>query len=215
MKMWVAVESTSVGNTTKNVDLQIEHYTNSLLKMFQDIVSRDAQSPHGKFFYVAKRLQEKFAHIKKGTNEGAAGPGTCKDEQQPPGNSSNPPHSSGSGSSGRTSDQSQTPLHLLSEVAMGNNNRAHPSLPQPQLMQHALPQQHDPSQQLMAAPWYGEPMLNSTGMMTIPGAGSNFFNLDFNIGTDADLNNLFIPDSVDFVTYQDPSFSNFNNGNGY
>jgi hypothetical protein len=218
MKMWVAVESTSVGNTITNVDLQIEHYTNSLLKMFEDIVSRDNQSPHGKFFYVAKRLQEKFAHIKKGTKESATGPGTCKDEQQTPADSSKPTHALGARARTRTADQ--TPLHLLSEVAMGNNNPAHPSRPQPQLMQPPVAHQQDPSQHLMAPEWYGGQELDTTGagLMTIPGIDANFnFNLDFSIGSDAELSQLFIPDSFNFFSgYTDPNLGGYNNnGNGF
>ena len=69
MKMWVSVTSSGeVGSIIKNEHLQIESYTERLVSMFNAIVSRDAQSPHGKFFYVAQRLQERFAHIKEGAS---------------------------------------------------------------------------------------------------------------------------------------------------
>ncbi|KAJ4300014.1 hypothetical protein N0V90_005263 [Kalmusia sp. IMI 367209] len=196
MKMWVSVTSSGeVGNIINKDLLQIETYTERLVTMFNAIVSRDAQSPHGKFYFVAKRLQERFAHIKEGATKTEQSSDANEDSRSSTAKSTSKPRS-------RQSSQNQTPLHLLSEVAMGSSNTAS-SQPQTQ------PQQHAPQMQQTQAPpqatmqgWYpsipGQQL--APDMMGMPQGNFDpnfdFTQFDLSTGSDADLSALFIPDSM-------------------
>lgn len=187
MKMWVSVTgSVEVGNIIKKEELQIESYTERLVNMFNAIVSRDAQSPHGKFYFVAKRLQERFAMIKEGASKTEA---DAKEESR---RSSSKPSSK---PRSRQSSTNQTPLHLLSEVAMGSSSTPTSQPQQPQ----ALPTQQP--QQPMPQGWYDNSTIpQQPDMMGMPQGNFDpnfdFTQFDLNMGSDADLTALFIPDGV-------------------
>ncbi|KAF2110982.1 hypothetical protein BDV96DRAFT_583205 [Lophiotrema nucula] len=199
MKMWVSVTTSGeVGNIIKKEHLQIETYTERLVTMFNAIVSRDAQSPHGKFYFVAKRLQERFAHIKEGS---------AKDSQE----SKDEPRRKTSKHQSRQSSSNQTPLHLLSEVAMGSSG----STPSAQAQQQAAMQAPPPPQQQQPVPqeWYGNPAMAPAGMMGMPpnfDPNFDFTQFDLSTGSDADLSALFIPDGMLWGNYgPDPTMQTY------
>ncbi|KAI4913954.1 hypothetical protein J4E90_005674 [Alternaria incomplexa] len=225
MKMWVSVTSSGeVGSIICQEDLKIEAYTEQLVSMFNAIVSRDAQSPHGKFYFVAKRLQERFAHIK----EGAAG-----EQQTDPEYDSTRNNSQTSRPSTRQSPANQTPLHLLSEVAMGSSNNVASQQQQQQQTQAQAQAQSRSQQQAQAAlqahaqhsqqampNWY--PNMNAQPTPDMMGLGAqqpfdinfDFTQFDLGTGSDADLSALFIPDSMAMWGY--PADPNMQGGyNGY
>lgn len=191
MKMWVSVTTSGeVGNIIKQEHLGIESYTERLVEMFNAIVSRDAQSPHGKFYFVSKRLQERFAQIKEGTAKTET-----EVKEQPQRSLGNPPPPPRS----RQSSTNQTPLHLLSEVAMGTGNAA-PSQPQQPAIQN--PQQQHALSALNPG-WYDMTGMNQQQQQDIMSLGQDTFDpafdlsqFDFGISSDADLTALFIPDSA-------------------
>jgi hypothetical protein len=200
MKMWVSVTSSGeVGDIISKEHLQIEAYTERLVNMFNAIVSRDVQSPHGKFYFVAKRLQERFAHIKEGAS---------RTEQSSETNDG--PRSStvkaNSKTRSRQSSQNQTPLHLLSEVAMGSNSTSSPHHQQSQPQQHQsiMHQPQAPQQQTSMQGWYpamsAPPQSATPDMVGLPQGNFDpnfdFTQFDLGTGSDADLSALFIPDSM-------------------
>jgi hypothetical protein len=191
--MWVSVTSSKeVGSIIKKEELELETYTEQLVTMFNAIVSRDAQSPHGKFYFVAKRLQERFAQIKEGANKGEQGESDYS--QQPP-NDSQQRHQSST---------NQTPLHLLSEVAMGSSNNASSQQAQAharsQAQAQAALQAAHQAQQPMHSNWYPGMPAQPIDMNGIPqqhfDINFDFTSFDLGTGSDADLSALFIPDSV-------------------
>lgn len=191
MKMWVSVSSSGdVGVIFKKEELDIESYTERLVTMFNAIVSRDAQSPHGKFYFVATRLQERFAQIK----EGAAKLEQSESNEESARSAS---HSTTTARpSSRQSSQNQTPLHLLSEVAMGSSNNASSQAPNQQ--QPAVPAQQ---QQPISQGWYpGVQAQQAPDMMGLPQGNFDpnfdFTQFDLSMGSDADLSALFIPDGM-------------------
>ncbi|KAL5119424.1 hypothetical protein ACEQ8H_002693 [Pleosporales sp. CAS-2024a] len=198
MKMWVFVTSSSeISNIIRKEDLQIETYTEQMVAMFNAIVSRDAQSPHGKFYFVAKRLQERFAQIKEGTTRTEQGNAEDALRQQ---SSDTNSHLSRQGST------SQTRLHLLSEVAMGSSNTAASQSRQPtahtrsqQQAQAALQAVHE-AQQPTHQNWFtgvSSQPLDATGMpQSTFDLNFDFTQFDLGTGSDADLSALFIPDSM-------------------
>jgi hypothetical protein len=197
MKMWVIVTSSKeVKNIIKQEDLRIETLTEQLVVMFNAIISRDAQSPHGKFYFVAKRLQERFVQIKEGaakTDEGENDYDSTRHSNDTP-----KPLS-------RQSSANQTPLHLLSEVAMGSSNA---TSPQQQARAHARSQQQaqaalraaHQAQQTMHQSWYQgmqAPPLDMTGVPQVNfDPNFDFAQFDLGTGSDADLSALFIPDAA-------------------
>lgn len=212
MKMWVSVTSSGeVSSIIKKEDLQIEVYTERLVTMFNAIVSRDAQSPHGKFYYVAKRLQGRFAQIKEGTSK-SEHPDSSEASRRPSNDGPQPPS--------RQSSTNQTPLHLLSEVAMGSSNsssaqtQSHAHSRSQQQAQAALQAQANShvSQQPLQQNWYpGMPApSHAPDMMGLsqPNFDLNFDFTQFDLGTgsDADLSALFIPDSI---LWSYPGYSKF------
>jgi hypothetical protein len=220
MKMWVSVTSSGeVSSIIKQEDLAIEIYTERLVTMFNAIVSRDAQSPHGKFYFVAKRLQQRFAQIKEGARadtadaDAARQPSTATTTTTTP--PRQPPTGSSSSSQPQSQSQTQTPLHLLSEVAMGSSTsapHAHTHAQQQAQAQAALQaqsqsqsqmqqqqQQQHQQQQQQQQPWYPAPdVLGMTQAQAQPSFDPNFDFTQFDLGTgsDADLSALFIPDSM-------------------
>ncbi|CAN9135900.1 hypothetical protein CUC08_Gglean003025 [Alternaria sp. MG1] len=216
MKMWVSVTSSGeVGSIIKKEDLEIEAYTEQLVSMFNAIVSRDAQSPHGKFYFVAKRLQERFAHIK----EGASSDHQTETDHESARNASQQP----SRPSTRQEPANQTPLHLLSEVAMGSSNNA--ASQQQQTQAHSRSQQqaqaalqaHAQHSQQAMPNWY--PNMNAQPTPEMMGFGPqqpfdinfDFTQFDLGTGSDADLSALFIPDSMAMWSYPtDPNMQGYN-----
>lgn len=205
MKMWVSVTSSGeVGSIIKKEDLQIEAYTEQLVSMFNAIVSRDSQSPHGKFYFVAKRLQERFAHIKAGADKEQL-PDAEYESRQNSNHESKP--------STRQSPAKQTPLHLLSEVAMGSNNvtqqqqQTQAQSRSQQQAQAALQAHAQHSQQAMQSNWYpnmaAQPTADMIGLGGQPPFDMNFdfTQFDLSTGSDADLSALFIPDSMAMWSY--------------
>ncbi|KAF2791301.1 hypothetical protein K505DRAFT_280972 [Melanomma pulvis-pyrius CBS 109.77] len=195
MKMWVSVTTSSdVGSIIKQEHLQIESYTERLVNMFEAIVSRDAQSPHGKFYFVAKRLQDRFSQIKEGTT---------RSEQPETNDESRPASIKPVGKRTRQSSANQTPLHLLSEVAMGSSSTP-TSQPQPSV-QAQPPQQ---AQQPIPQGWYPGVAPQQPDMMGIPQGNFDpnfdFTQFDLSMGSDADLSALFIPDGVLWNFAPDP-----------
>ncbi|KAF2875921.1 hypothetical protein BDV95DRAFT_285689 [Massariosphaeria phaeospora] len=194
MKMWVSVTSSvEVGDIIKKEHLQIESYNERLVNMFNTIVSHDAQSPHGKFYFVTKRLQERFTRIKEGasrTEPSDPNEDICRPTTAP---------------RSRPSDANQTPLHLLSEVAMGSSttgsSRTQSQTPQPSSMQ-AQAQAAQQAQQSIQQNWYpGMTAAPQSSMLGMP-QGNFDPNFDFTqfdlsiMGSDEDLSALFIPDGV-------------------
>lgn len=201
--MWVSVTSSGeVGNIIKKEHLQIESYTERLVTMFNAIVSRDAQSPHGKFYFVAKRLQERFAQIKEGASKTEASD-NVEENRQPPSNQLT------TKSRSSQSSTNQTPLHLLSEVAMGSSTTpssqaATQSQQQAQAALQAAATQH-PIQQ----GWFpGMAPQHSADIMGLPQGNFDpnfdFTQFDLSTGSDADLSALFIPDSMIWNFAPDP-----------
>jgi type II secretory pathway pseudopilin PulG len=211
MKMWVSVtSSTEVGNIIRQDDLQIETYTEQMVAMFNAIVSRDAQSPHGKFYFVAKRLQERFTQIKEGTTRTEQG-----EPEHPSGRHSNDRHSHMS----RQNSANQTPLHLLSEIAMGSSNTA---ASQQQAQAHTRSQQQaqaalqaaHQAQQPMHQNWFPGMSSQSLDVTGIPQANIDlnfdFTQFDLGTGSDADLSALFIPDSMMWgQPFADPNMTGY------
>jgi hypothetical protein len=201
MKMWVSVTSAGeVGNIIKKEHLGIESYTEKLVNMFNAIVSRDAQSPHGKFYFVAKRLQERFAQIKEGTQR--TDTSDARDDQR---RSETKP----SNKRPRQTSVNQTPLHLLSEVAMGSSSST-PSTNQTQ--QSTMPPP-------MPQGWYNPGVgagAHQPDMMGLPPGGFDpnfdFTQFDLSMGSDADLSALFIPDSMLWNFGPDAQMSGYNQG---
>jgi hypothetical protein len=226
MKMWVQVTtSEEVGSVIKVETLRIEFYTERLVQMFSHIVSRDAQSPHGKFFFVAKRLQERFAHIKEGAT---------RDLQEDTDYESSRTTSQTPKSSLRhlLASANQTPLHLLSEVAMGsNNNTAQSPQQQHQTLAHSRSQQQaqaalqahaqqQPQQAMQQPNWFpnimaaapATPEMMGLGVQQQPAFDINFDFTAFDLGasSDADLSALFIPDSMAMWAYPtDPNMQGY------
>ena len=207
MKMWVSVTSSGeVSSVIKKEDLEIETYTERLVTMFNAIVSRDAQSPHGKFYYVAKRLQERFAQIKEGATEA---------DQQDGSYEANKGSGQGRKPSSQQSSANQTPLHLLSEVAMGSSN----TNSQNQAQLHARSQQQAQAalaaqaQQPMQQSWYTSMPAQTPDMIGLqqPTFDLNFDFTQFDLGTgsDADLSALFIPDSMIWSYPTDPNLQSY------
>ncbi|KAF2010676.1 hypothetical protein BU24DRAFT_427787 [Aaosphaeria arxii CBS 175.79] len=199
MKMWVSVNSPGeVGFIIKQEHLGIESYTERLVAMFNAIVIRDAQSPHGKFFFVAKRLQERFAQIKEGTS---------RTEAENRDDSRRAAAKTEANSHPKQDSTNQTPLHLLSEVAMGSGNP-----PVAQSQQAAGPPNQPQAQQLPPG-WYDVGLTQQSGAMEIPQSGfdSSFdiAQFDFGMGSDADLSALFIPDAAlwNFGTVQTGTYT--------
>ncbi|KAF2822633.1 hypothetical protein CC86DRAFT_300327 [Ophiobolus disseminans] len=216
MKMWVSVTSSiDVGNIIKKEDLEIEAYTEQLVTMFNAIVSRDAQSPHGKFYFVAKRLQERFAQIKEGTTKAEPGESDYESRQQSMGSPRRPT---------RQSSANQTPLHLLSEVAMGSSNVSSPqqhvrarSQQQAQAALQAAQHPHHPMQQHQPQTWYPGPETTAPALDMMGNPQGNFdLNFDFTqfdlgTGSDADLSALFIPDAAMWsYPTTDPNLQSYN-----
>lgn len=208
MKMWVSVTGSGEVSSIIKEDLQIEVYTERLVTMFNAIVSRDAQSPHGKFYFVAKRLQERFAQIKEGTS---------RSEQADSSEVSRRPSNDGPQPPTRQSSTNQTPLHLLSEVAMGSSNsgasqtQTHAHSRSQQQAQAALQAHSHASQQSLQQNWYpGMPAQSQAPeMMGMPqhnfDLNFDFTQFDLGTGSDADLSALFIPDSMLWSYTPDPS----------
>lgn len=205
MKMWVSVTSSGeVSSIIKKEDLQIEVYLERLVTMFNAIVSRDAQSPHGKFYFVAKRLQERFAQIKEGTS---------KSEQADSSEASRRPSNEGAQVPARQHSTNQTPLHLLSEVAMGSSNsinpqsQSHASSNSQQQAQAALQAHSRASQQPLQQNWYAglQGQSHTVDVMGLPQSNFDmnfdFTQFDLGTGSDADLSALFIPDSMQLWSY--------------
>lgn len=201
MKMWVSVTSSKeVSSIIKKEDLQIETYTEQLVAMFNAIVARDAQSPHGKFYFVAKRLQERFVHIKEGTKATDQGESDYTSRRQ---------SEEAQRRSSRQSSNNQTPLHLLSEVAMGSTNtpssqqqqqQQNQALARSQAQAQAALQAAHRAQQPMQQNWYPGIAAQNPDPMAIPQANFDlnfdFTQFDLGTGSDADLSALFIPDAV-------------------
>lgn len=205
MKMWVSVTSSGeVSSIIKKEDLEIESYTERLVTMFNAIVSRDAQSPHGKFYFVAKRLQERFIQIKEGSSKADQPDGDYESGQVP---------SQGHKPPSRQSSANQTPLHLLSEVAMGSSNTAtsqqqaqtHAQSQSQQQAQAALQAHAQHNQQSVQQVWYTGLPAQTADMLGLqqPQFDMNFDFTQFDLGTgsDADLSALFIPDSMQMWGY--------------
>jgi hypothetical protein len=210
MKMWVSVTSSNeVGSIIKKEDLQIEAYTEQLVSMFNAIVSRDAQSPHGKFYFVAKRLQERFIQIKQGTTREQSEPAFLSRRQSDEA-ARQPSHQSST---------NQTPLHLLSEVAMGSSNNASSHQ---QAQSHARSQQQAQAalhaahaQQPMHPNWYSGMPAQQMDLTGMPQANFDlnfdFTQFDLGTGSDADLSALFIPDAVMWsYPATDPNLQGYN-----
>lgn len=198
MKMWVSVSvSASAAQRIRREELGIERYTDRLIQMFHDIVAKDAQSPHGKFFWVAKRLKEKFAWIKQGLEQSEEG--QPKDEHSSRHKKPRPAQPSANHSENSTTRQ--TSLHVLSEVAVGNSA---PGQPEQQMMNPLAPPQNTINQNQT---WYGNPPMDPAAplpqdmMQPQMNFDPNFSFVDFDhltLGNGADLASLFVPEGLFF-----------------
>ncbi|KAF2404249.1 hypothetical protein EJ06DRAFT_486877 [Trichodelitschia bisporula] len=108
IKLYMAASSEDLANVIKKDDLRIEQYLGELEQRFQTIMSRDARSPHSKFFYVIRRLAEKYQNIK----QGKGGPLSRR---------ATPPTGQEVRQAGNAVMQPAQGLDLLSQAAMGNN----------------------------------------------------------------------------------------------
>lgn len=123
----------------------------------------------------------------------------------------------------RQSPANQTPLHLLSEVAMGSSNNA--ASQQQQTQAHSRSQQqaqaalqaHAQHSQQAMPNWY--PNINAQPTAEMMGLGAqqpfdinfDFTQFDLGTGSDADLSALFIPDSMAMWSYPtDPNMQGYN-----
>ncbi|KAF2198842.1 hypothetical protein GQ43DRAFT_400040 [Delitschia confertaspora ATCC 74209] len=149
IKLVIMVRSSrDVSREITKESLKIEAYMDALLKKFHAIVTRDPQSPHGKFYYVALRLQERYVQISK-DEASRAEASDSSGGQRTPGN--NLVSQSAPASNSVQGSINQTPLHLLSEVAMGNGSSAQPTQLQQQMVHPQQPQQFQ--QQLIQPDW--------------------------------------------------------------
>lgn len=175
--------------------------------MFNAIVSRDAQSPHGKFYFVAKRLQERFTQIKEGSNKTDQSDTDFETTQTP---------NQGLISTSHQSSINQTPLHLLSEVAMGSTTTT-VSHQQAQTQAHSHSQQQaqaalqahaNHNQQVLQQNWYAGMSAPTPDLMSFQpqfDINFDFTAFDLGMGSDADLSALFIPDSMHMWAPQYPA----------
>ncbi|KAF4537935.1 C6 transcription factor [Lasiodiplodia theobromae] len=126
-KLWAdATFPGDLGSVITPDSLRLEHYFDNLIQRFQTTEERDPQSPHTKFPRILLRLREKFNRMKNGE--------TCADvfSGQPPASASGPSAPAATTSTangaheqtrhtfpanGNNVATTQTPLHLLSEVA--------------------------------------------------------------------------------------------------
>jgi hypothetical protein len=194
IKFWGAV--TTPGNLShlfRPEDLKVDYYLDRLIETFRSIVDRYPQAPHGKFYSVARGLKERFKIIKEGGSRAADGsiqfpcPGQPSSQEgsrspmQPP--------------SQAVQNPQQTPLHLLSEVAMGN-----PAPHQPQMQNY---QQQQPLQQQQPNQFL-DPNFNIPDQSF----GSNEYDYDFSLidfnslgMLNTDLSGLFTWDPMFGVNY--------------
>ncbi|KAL1652319.1 hypothetical protein SLS58_000446 [Diplodia intermedia] len=115
-----------LGSVITPDSLRLEHYFDNLIRRFQNTEERDPQSPHTKFPRILLRLREKFNRMKNGESCGDVFSG------QPPASASgtSAPAATNSAANGAHEQArqtfpangnnvatTQTPLHLLSEVA--------------------------------------------------------------------------------------------------
>lgn len=191
MKLWwFSTSSAAVASMIRRDDLEIERYTERLVQMFSTIVAHDAQSPHGKFYFVTKHLQERFFQIKADQNNIKTENDGKELESCRPSAPKQPLHTNPPDVKGPTTNQ--TPLHLLSNVAVSTSTPVGPGHPQQQ-----PPFMH--TQMQPPVPWYDESLAGGAQqqhMMGIPQGNydpTGFdFAWDFGMGNDADW--LFIPD---------------------
>ncbi|KAF2755347.1 hypothetical protein EJ05DRAFT_512873 [Pseudovirgaria hyperparasitica] len=139
MKMWVAINGPgNISSVIDQKDLKVDSYLDRVVDTFETYVANEGQAPHGKFFFISKRLRTKFKQIKDGGARNPDGsvnfcpagddaPQTNPQEQNVSASSNSAPH---------TQNQA-TRLRLLSEVAMGNSphTQQRSSIPQAQFPQ--------------------------------------------------------------------------------
>lgn len=124
-KLWAdATSPGDLGNVITPESLRLDHYFESLIRRFQSTEERDPQSPQTKFPLILLRLREKFSHMKNGEASGdifsgppgPASSGTSATAAVASANNESGRHPfAPNGSNGVPT--TQTPLHLLSEVA--------------------------------------------------------------------------------------------------
>ncbi|KAF2138284.1 uncharacterized protein K452DRAFT_256441 [Aplosporella prunicola CBS 121167] len=119
-KLWA--DATTPGDISATItpeSLRLEFYFENLIRRFLLAVEKDPQSPHAKFHYIVMGLREKFTSMKSGgarPAEAAQTPAASALTKTT--STANPQEQSRhSYASGSSVPSTQTPLHLLSEVA--------------------------------------------------------------------------------------------------
>ncbi|OMP86476.1 hypothetical protein BK809_0003646 [Diplodia seriata] len=127
-KLWAdATFPGDLGSVITPDSLRLEHYFDNLIRRFQNTEERDPQSPHTKFPRILLRLREKFNRMKNGEScvdvfSGQPGPASASGTSVP---TATNPAANGAHeqtrhtfpANGNNVATTQTPLHLLSEVA--------------------------------------------------------------------------------------------------
>ncbi|KAF2840991.1 hypothetical protein M501DRAFT_1002083 [Patellaria atrata CBS 101060] len=151
MKLWVAVTTPGeIGLVIKKEDLRLEYFFEALLRLFQQMVDKDSNCPHAKFLFISRMLKERFVQLK--SPEGAREERSIRQQAIETQEILQRQSTGGAGTQ-------QSPLHLLSEVAMGSSPNASnlpasstanydPQLIAPQIARGIIP----PAQQ-QQTPW--------------------------------------------------------------
>lgn len=127
-KLWAdATCPGDLGNGISPESLRLEYYFDNLIRRLQMTEERDPQSPHTKFPRILVRLGEKFDRMKNGEAMADVFPGQASTNgNSAPAAAGAPPTTNGPPENGRHAfapnsnggvATTQTPLHLLSEVA--------------------------------------------------------------------------------------------------
>lgn len=128
----VAAPNSEIGKIISKEDLRVESHLDSLVTLFRTSADEGSFRPASKFLFILSKLREWFQKHRDGksgtrTGEGGASPVQKAPQQQV---QQNPQHQQQQYVNSIQSpvqmgyNPANTPLHLLSEVAMGNSNDA-------------------------------------------------------------------------------------------
>lgn len=122
IKFWGAVTGPGQMRTLFHPeDLKVDYYIDRLIDTFRAIIERYPQAPHIKFRHIIGSLKERFKVIKEGGGRNPDGSLQFPCAMPPPPSQEDAPKTSMPPPNKNVPIAQQTPLHLLSEVAMGNS----------------------------------------------------------------------------------------------
>ncbi|KAI7506931.1 hypothetical protein KC347_g7274 [Hortaea werneckii] len=126
IKMHVAVctPNSELGKMMRPEDLRVEYYIDGLIALFRQVTGEgEASRPHPKILKILGTLKEWFEkHKELLTGVPTKAEGTDQQQQPPPQQTQQHSHQN----MNQVDDhQQQTPLHLLSQVATGNQRQQH------------------------------------------------------------------------------------------